>query len=365
MPLRGCFRILLLYDVAEAIDLPLLSKLLGADAVPVKDVFPRNTPDYVRFEQAPIVETVKPVKLSTGEQATCAIRYYAFAVAVVQFEVEFDCAWDALLERASRWIGPDELEPVAHDLVRRHLDRASPALVRPRSDRGWLQEEYLLINLQDAGEAAGGRPTAAELLAAHGGDIAQLIRGEVVQLAPKVVEEVLESQLSYYSSDLVVVGAAAALVYDPSGDAGATSQVLEYAKMQLLEFRYYDGLMTTLLSDVYAALERKRNVLLSRWSVPREAGRFNTIRLDVMELTERVDNDIKFVSDVYYARVYRLAAARIGLPEYRQLVDEKLRTTGELYDFMIDQFNEARSFVLELAVAILVLLDVILLLTGK
>jgi hypothetical protein len=120
-----------------------------------------------------------------------------------------------------------------------------------------------------------------------------------------------------------------------------------------------------LLSDVYDALERRRNVLFSRWSVPRDARRFNTIRLDVMELTERVDNAIKFVSDVYYARLYRLASTRMGVPDYRNLVDEKLRTVGELYDVMIDQFNEARSFAIEVAVAILVLLDVILLLRGK
>jgi uncharacterized Rmd1/YagE family protein len=136
--------------------------------------------------------------------------------------------------------------------------------------------------------------------------------------------------------------------------------VVEYAKMQLLEFRYYDALMTRLLSDVYDALEAKRNIILQRWSLPRDAERFNTIRLDVMELTERIDNAIKFVSDVYYARIYRVAAARLGVSEYRKLVDEKLRIMGELYDFMVDQFNQARSFVLELAVAVMALLDVIL-----
>ena len=43
--------------------------------------------------------------------------------------------------------------------------------------------------------------------------------------------------------------------------------------MQLLEFRYYDGLDDPLLSDVYSALEKRRNVLFSRWSVPRDAKR--------------------------------------------------------------------------------------------
>src|SRR6266853_6148865 len=118
MFLRGCFRILFLYDVAEAIDLPLLTKLLGASAGTVKDVFPRNTPDYVRFEQAPIVESIGRVTLGTGEEAFCSIKYYGFAVAVAQFDVDFECTWETLLTLASRWMGAADLGPQARDLVR-------------------------------------------------------------------------------------------------------------------------------------------------------------------------------------------------------------------------------------------------------
>ena len=223
----------------------------------------------------------------------------------------------------------------------------------------------MTINLQgicDADDKAQRQPICC---LSFGPIIAQIVRGEVAPLSPGVRDEILQSSLSYYTSDLVVVGASVALVYDRGEDAAATNQVLEYAKMQLLEFRYYDGLMTQLLSNVYIALERRRNALFSRWSVPRDAKRFNTIRLDVMELTERIDNAIKFVSDVYYARLYRLAATRMGVPDYRSLVDEKLRTVGELYDVMIDQFNEARSFVVEFAIAILALLDVFIVIQNE
>jgi uncharacterized Rmd1/YagE family protein len=131
--------------------------------------------------------------------------------------------------------------------------------------------------------------------------------------------------------------------------------------MQLLEFRYYDRFLTRVLADFYLSLERKRNILASRLTLPRESQRFNTIRLDVMELTERIDNAIKFVSDFYYARVYKLAATRMGVEDYRNLVDQKLDTFGELYDSMVDRFNETRSFVLELLITILAVLDVIFL----
>jgi len=123
--------------------------------------------------------------------------------------------------------------------------------------------------------------------------------------------------------------------------------------------------MTRVLADVYNNIDRKTNVLLSRWSLPREANRLNTIRLEVMDLTERIDNAVKFISDSYYALAYRTAATRAGVPEYRDLVEKKLDTARELYDFMMAQFNETRLFLLEAAITILCLLDVLLLLRGK
>jgi hypothetical protein len=363
MTLRGTFRILFLYDVAEALDLSRIRELLGPRGGQVRRAFPRRMPEYVQFEHPPIVETGDCLRLAGGEQPVCSIKYYSFAVVVVELELPFECGWNALLAQTSQWVDAPEVESQARDVVRRHLDRIASAVIRPNPD--WLHEAYVVVNLQQVLGADTPRPAASELVAAHGREIVELVSGEVAPLAPKFVEEVLQAGVSYSPADLVVVGWFAALVYDEPDDALATTQVLEYAKMQLLEFRYYDALMTRLLSETYDALERKRNVLFSRWSLPREAKRFNTIRLDVMELTERVDNAVKFVTDTYFAQVYRLAATRIGVPGYRKLVDEKLRTVGELYGFMVDQFNEARSFVLELAVAILVALDVVLLFRWK
>ncbi|HEV2386743.1 MAG TPA: hypothetical protein VGS20_05750, partial [Candidatus Acidoferrales bacterium] len=307
MLLQGRFRILFLYDVAEDLDLAKIGALLGPRAGPAKPAFPRRTPEYVRFERAPIVEPCDPVTLPTGERLTASIKYYAFAAVVLQFEAPFECDWDALLPQASRWMDAPDLEPYARELVRRHLDRVTPAVTRPTGD--WLQEGYLVIHLEEIRQVDS-RPIAAkELLTAHAEYVMQLVRGETEPLAPRAADELLASSLSYYPTDLVVVRSSGALVYDRSEDADATIQVLEYAKIQLLEFRYYDSYMSQVLADVYTAFERKRNVLVSRWSLPRAAKRLNTIRLDVMDLTERIDNAIKFVSDIYYARVYQMAAA--------------------------------------------------------
>jgi hypothetical protein len=363
MRLSGLFRLLFLYDVAESIDLGKLRNLLGARGGSAEHTFPRRTPGYVRFEQAPIVEPAEFITVCPGVNAACPVKYYAFGAIVIQVELPFDCDWDSLVKQGSRWMDAPDVEPGIRDLARRRLEQIGPAVSRPTED--WLQEGYLVIEIHEIRDTEGKQPAADELVASHGGELVQLIRGETVPFASKSREEALQSSLSYYPSDLVVVGSHGAVVFDGAEDAAAVTQILEYAKMQLLEFRYYDRFMTGVLSEFYTALERKRNALLSRWTLPRESQRFNTIRLDVMDLTERIDNAIKFVSDIYYARVYRLAATRMGVQDYRNLVEQKLHTFGELYDFMVDQFNEARSFVLEFLVAILAVLDVILLFRGR
>jgi len=362
MQLRGVFRLLFLYDVAESIDLAKLRTLPGARGDSAEHTFPRRTPEYVRFEQAPIVEPGEFVEISAGVSAACLVKYYAFGTIAIQVELPFEGDWNSLVAQGPRWMDAPDVEPLIRQLARQRLDRIRPAVIRPTDD--WLLETYLVVEIHEIRSAEGPQPTAEELLASHGGELVQLIRGEAVPLAQRSRDEALQTSLSYYPSDLVLVGSHGAIVYDRGEDAAAATQVLEYAKIQLLEFRFYDRFMTRVLSEFYTALERKRNPLLSRWSLPREAQRFNTIRLDVMELTERIDNAIKFVSDIYYARVYRLAATRMGVPDYRDLVEQKLSTLGELYDFMVDRYNETRSFVLEALIAILAVLDVIFLIRG-
>lgn len=362
MLLRGCIRFFLFYDVGEAFDLDKLRNLLGPRGGSTKPEFPRRTPEYVRFENPPIAEPSEPLTLRSGENVVCSIKYYEYAIVEVQLEVPFAGDWNALLAKASRWMDAPDIEPEGRAVVARHLQTIAPAVIKPREE--WFHENYLVADLYEIHKEEGVPLTADQLLTSHGEQIAQLLSGEQTPLAHATAERMLQGSLSYYPTDLLVVGSSAAFVYDRPEEAAWTIQILEYAKMQLLEFRYYDNFMTRVLSDVYNALDRKKNVLLSRWTIPREANRLNTIRLDVMELTERIDNAIKFVSDTFYALVYRLAASRVGVPEYRDLVEQKLDTARELYDFMVSQFNEARLFLLEAAITILCLLDVLLLLRG-
>lgn len=360
MTLRGCIRIFVFYDVGEALELDKLRTLLDPHGRPTQPDFPRRTPEYVRFENPPITEPSEPLTLRSGEAVVCSIKYYEYAIVAVQLEVPFEGNWETLMTQTARWMDAPDIEPESRAVVTRHLQRVSTAIVKPREE--WFQENYLVVDLHQIEDEKGTICTADRILSTYGEQIGQLLRGEQAPLARSTNDRILQGSLSYYATDLLVVGFNASLVYDRPEEAARTIQILEYARMQLLEFRYYDNFMTRVLADVYNNLDRKQNVLLSRWAFPREANRLNTIRLDVMELTERIDNAIKFVSDSFYALAYRTAATRAGVPEYRDLVEQKLDTARELYDFMMAQFNETRLFLLEAAITILCFLDVLLLL---
>ncbi|HUJ50595.1 MAG TPA: hypothetical protein VLW25_10360 [Bryobacteraceae bacterium] len=354
-PLRGSLWVLVLYDVAEEIQLDKLQALVTAERAAAQPRFKHPAPEYVRFERPPVVEYPAPV-LIAGQQFQVRMRYFDYGVVSTELEMEFEKSWEDLIRLSNRWILAPEIERATSELVRMRLGKVGAALRIPYSNP--LSEDYYIIHLREALDEDGQPMNAATMLAQHGEQIAQIVRGESMPLSESECKEVLQSSLSYYPTDLLVAGWVGALVYDTPEGAAPTIQLLEYANTQLLEFRHYDDVLTRVLQNVYKMMER-RGGLFRRWRMAREAERLNTLRLDVIELTEHTDNAIKFLSDMFYARAHRIAAMRVGVPDYRSLVDEKLRTAGELYDFMVNEFHQARAFVLELMVVAILVIELV------
>lgn len=169
--LRGCFRVLLLYGVAEAIDLPKVSEILGNRAIVGEPGFPRRTPEYIRFAQPPVIEKRAPLTLKIGEQVASWLKYHTFAVIAVELEVPFACNWPQLQEQASRWMDVTDVEPLAREMVEARLKEIAAAVVRPNPS--WLNESYLIVNIQEIGTNGSGEPAASELLTACGSEIVQ------------------------------------------------------------------------------------------------------------------------------------------------------------------------------------------------
>ena len=350
--MRGFIRQLVLFDVADEINLASLRAALSIPEPERSPAFSKPAPDYVRFERPPVVE---PLQVANFEARA---KYYDYGVVSIELDQPFSLDWRGLVEHSAAVLSDPSVEQRAMDLLKPRMVSAGIAMVNPH--RSWLDEDYVIITVFPEGPD----DSAAELLDRHGRDIAQIVRGENRTLSQGEFQEILTASVSYYPNDLLVVGWSAAFVFDTTAAAGPTLQLLEYANAQLLEFRHYDELLTGVLAGVYRSIDRGTGVW-RRWGLAGEAERLNTIRLDVIEIAERTETSIKFLSDMFYARMYRLAAARVGVPDYRRLVDQKLQTAGELYEFMVDRFDRGRGFFLEVVVVIILLIEIAFLFRGK
>jgi hypothetical protein len=355
--LQGAVLVLIQFDVSEEIRLDDLRKIFGARTAEAS--FKHPAPGYVQYQRPPVVEPVEPLVLDSGERLDAQIRYYDYGVLSVVFELPFSGDWDTLVRLSSRWVWDTDFASLASKIVNKKLERARPALIKPYGN--WLHEDYFIFHVREMAS----KPTANELLNLHADQIAQIVRGETARLSEGERQEVLQGKISYYPNDLTVIGWNASFLYDSNAGAETAIQLLEYANSQLLEFRHYDELLTRELEGVYDFLETGGTGLWSRWRTARAASKLHTVLLDVNELTEHADNAIKFLSDMFSARLYKLAASKVGVPDYKDLVQEKLHTAEELYRFMVDQFNQSRAFVLELMVVVILIIELVMLFRGK
>ena len=347
---QSAFWLMYLFDIAEAADLEQVRQLFGVEVA--AGPFPSPAPPYAGFENPPVVGTLLggPHRASNGYW-----KIFQYGVLCIEWEIPFEGAWADLVTQSRRFQesqaeGILEAETRARELA----EKLRPALESPYES--WLHEDYLVLHLEDIGGPDGRRLSAEEVIAGYGGPIAQLVRGESAPLSAREREEVLSARLSCYESDLLVAGWAAAFVYEPRQPALVTMQLLEHANAQLLEFRHYDTVLDGLLKQLYRVMEH-RSGLFRKWLMARQTERLNTMRLEVMELTERSEHSLRFLGDMYYARAYRVAAQRIGVEDYKGLVAGKLHTAGELYQFLIEQFHQQRAFLLELLVVVILVIE--------
>jgi hypothetical protein len=355
--LRGFVLVLIQFDVCEELRLDQLQQSVSARILQQPSM-KHSAPAYVRYQRPPVIGPLEPLVLESGERLEGEVKYYDYGVASVIYQLPFSGDWESLVKLASRWVWDVDFASRVEPIVRQKLERVGSAMVKPYTK--WLSEDYFIFHVREVE----GSPSAAEMTRDHGREIAQVVRGDRLLLSDGETREVLQSQVSYYAGDVAVLGWNAAFLYDSTAGAETSIQLLEYANSQLLEFRHYDELLTGILDSVYDLLGKKTG-FFRRWGLAKSATSLHTVLLDVAELTERADNAIKFLSDMFAARFYRLAAAKVGVPDYKDLVAQKLKTAEDLYHDMVEQFNQSRAFFLEVTVVLILLIELLYLFRGK
>jgi hypothetical protein len=230
----------------------------------------------------------------------------------------------------------------------------SSALDRPAPGDA-LQEDYLLGKVYTLDEPI----NATELRQRV--DLTELLSGETRPLSDGARRDLLAHSYSYFVDDLVVLTWDRAFIYEPRGDSDV-ADVIEVANAQLLELRYYDTLLDDELPRMYDRVEEARGAvsLLAARRFAHLARGLYTLVAETTELTEKVDNALQVTEDVYLARVYSAALALFRVPSLSTSVDRKLAIIRDTYAALYEEASSRRAELLEIAIVLLIVIEVVL-----
>lgn len=354
--LSGSVVVMRLFNIAYDIDLARAESLWAGRKARGK--LSGTPPKAVSFGVAPLTVSLDPVAL-TLQDGLCAAevtaRLFDFGVVSVALRVPVaGRSWPDFVSLLNAVHASAEADDELWDTLLGQLRAiVAPSLSKPIATAP--VEDYALVVVH----AFDARPNAAELLARA--DLVPLLSGEQRALSEQARADLLRQRFSYYDDDLVVLTWDRAFIYEPRGDSDV-GDVIEIANAQLLEMRYYDELLDDELPRMYDLVERTRrglNVFAARRYATLARGLYTQVA-EVTELTEKVDNALQVTEDVYLARIYAAALDVFRVRLVSAAVERKLAIIRDTYSALYDEASSARSELMEVAVIVLILVEVVL-----
>jgi hypothetical protein len=343
-----------LFDVADTIDLTRLGRIAGESAEPAPLKL-RAAPahEHIQFAIPPLGANLPSITLD-GITATTRAKIYDYGVISIRFAFPYSGSWSGFVDLNISLRKGDRLINEARRLLADVMRDGAPALIEPHAT---LVEDYFTSAIE---ELAAPRD-AATLLSSHGAAIVALMLAEQLPLSPEEEVESLRLRFSYFPDDLVVVQWDSAFIFDSRENAQVLLDLIEFANSQLVEFRTYDARLDAELDAIHATGLPPQSQWrpLHRREADARAEGLGHLLVDIRELADRASNALKIVGDAYYARVYRAVASRLALDVWQRQIESKLDSVNEVYRYLIDRAQSARSEFLELIVIVLIAIEIV------
>jgi hypothetical protein len=339
------------FDIGYEIDLPAVRSLLQAETGPITRR--RRTPESIRYRPAPVRLPIDlkrfdlPGDVTVDGPIRADLGLFDFGAVSLTIALPLRITAAALLDLAAGLADVPPLQSQAKAAVEPVVERIRSAVIEFEwSD---LTEEYIVFQLGEV---------APDWLEAHADWAARLVRLDADPLSGREIREATRLHLSYSVNDLVILDWAAGLIADR--DCADTLQIIEFANVQLLEFRHIDDRLDDRLEAAYRLIHPGPGRLM-RWRSHDDAMRsVRELEIEATSLFERADNALKLIGDQYLSRVFGLASTRFHLVEWQQSIRRKLDTVGDVYDLLVQQSGGRRMETLELIVVILIAMEIVL-----
>jgi hypothetical protein len=350
--LRGTCHLFLAMEVGLAIDLVQAEAVLrGAGRIRLP--LSRN-PGGIDWSSAPLrlEQEAPPIDLEGHRvQPVVQVSLYDFGAVSLAYRIPFLADPEGLSQLSGSAAGHPALQADARARVAAILQTIGDAVQRPCMREGI--EDYLVFVVQ-------GEPDSESIPAAMGlgeATIAGILRAEPRRLSEQEVRDSVSATVSYGPLDAAIIDWNAALVID--AEPQATLDVLEFANVELLEYRLLDEQLDASLEEAQRTLMRRRSATAGWRSAHRDLERLADLQMDAALLYEEISNALKLLGDQFLARLYRAASRRMHLDEWERSTLRKLETLDSIHDKLAAEQGSRRAEMLEWIIILLISAEIV------
>lgn len=352
-----------LYDVGYEIALDEVLDLLATQA-PARVRPVRGEAQALQIPNPPITVILGTEDVVLGaERLTLEVSARIFDFGVISMRARVTAppgiTWSGFVDFGEVLDAAEVIPALLDTHLRSLAERLRSCIQRPAIAA--QTEDYIVYRVARLTDVQG---TAALPSVLHERLLSPLLLNDRRTLSADAMRELLPHRFSYTSEDLAILTWDNALIVDPSLVDTDVQFILEFANAQLLELRFYDAQLDAELPRMYDRIEAARPgvrglALFNRRYAPLLAELQRTVA-DSTELVERVENALKVTDDVYLARIYGAALELFRGRAWRAGIDRKLTIIRETYSMLNDEQQSARSEALEVAIVLLIVLEILL-----
>lgn len=344
-----------LFDVGAEVDLLAVPSLAGLTPNPAPLQAKSSLPRSTAFPRP--LEAVLPAPEASIPGAKVEVRLHALGVLAVRYRVAIDApgigGLDAVLHGLR--IGGQDIDDAAKAMADRVRTEVAAALLEPYEPR-IAPESYDVYCVQLPPEQV------PRVLAEDADAIAQLISDSAGQpLTGMRRAAAAKHTMQYTPGDAVIVGWDHAVILDGDGEYEDVLDVMELANAELLEFRTYDDYLDRRLETAFGALDRlwrPGGLFRSARATLRD---ISQLRVEFARLTDNLHDTGKVFGDWYTAQLHRRLHDRFHLSSWERAVETKMDTLEDMFHLAQEEANHRRSLVLEAAIVLLFILDLVIL----
>jgi hypothetical protein len=365
-PLRGQIVYMYAFDVAYEMTRTPVTTLLGQPVAQFVVDATKRSPKQLFFYRPQMVRLPPVEKLGPrgGIRLETTIKLLPVGAISISVRVPFEVERieDLVVFHDLKFNDGTWLYDYVRDLAEQVHRELAKYYIRPVPHLG-DEEAYTVFCVHGPLKSEGSTIRTEDWLAQNRRTIAALLTEERDPscLSVQETEESTGKYFSYYEQDIVVIDWDAAVVVDEPRNFDEILYIMELANLQLAELEAYDRILDDAVERAY------RDVASTKWWGLQTAVQKNLreIRIDLARLSDELSNITKFFGDWHLARIYKGLSDRFHLADWHHTIDEKLKTLDDLYQLLRADRMNRYMLVLEIAIVLLFVLDIVKSVFGK